>query len=117
MKKQHSIGTKLLGTLVIPAFFAAVLFSLCAANGKTMFATPINVNNFVLYAAIVMITVGLIKLSRKNRERRQEAIHQLLNGRDQGEDLRKLRRRDHRRNTCPGRHLDKEQHRLVVPVD
>jgi ribose transport system permease protein len=63
MKKQHSIGTKLLGTLVIPAFFAAVLFSLCAANGKTMFATQINVNNFVLYAAIVMITTMALSIN------------------------------------------------------
>ena len=63
MKKQHSIGTRLLGTLAIPALFAAILFGLCAANGKTMFATPISVNYFVLYAAIVMITTMALSIN------------------------------------------------------
>ena len=63
MKKQHSIGTRLLGTLAIPALFAAIVFGLCAANGKTRFATPISVNYFVLYAAIVMITTMALSIN------------------------------------------------------
>ena len=38
----------------------------------------------IFIAAIVLLTVGLIKMARKNKERRQEAIHQLLNGQNQG---------------------------------
>ena len=37
----------------------------------------------IFIAAIVLLTVGLIKMARKNKERRQEAIHQLLNGQNQ----------------------------------
>lgn len=63
MKKQQSIGTKLIGTLAIPAIFAAVLFGLSAANGKQLFATSISVNYFVLYAAIVMITTMALSIN------------------------------------------------------
>lgn len=63
MIKQQTLGGKLLGTLAIPAVFAAVLFGLCAANGKSMFATPISVNYFVLYAAIVMITTMALSIN------------------------------------------------------
>lgn len=62
MRKQ-SIPTKLIGTLAIPAVFAAVLFGLSAANGKSLFATPISVNYFVLYAAIVMITTMALSIN------------------------------------------------------
>lgn len=61
--KQQSIGTRLVGTLAIPAVFAAILFGLCATQGKTMFATPISVNYFVLYAAIVMITTMALSIN------------------------------------------------------
>lgn len=63
MIKRQSIGTKLIGTLAIPTAFAAILFGLCAAEGKTMFATPISVNYFVLYAAIVMITTMALSIN------------------------------------------------------
>ena len=63
MKKQQSIGTKLIGTLAIPAVFAAVLFGLSAAGGKSLFGTPISVNYFVLYAAIVMITTMALSIN------------------------------------------------------
>lgn len=63
MKQQQSIGAKLIGTLAIPAIFAAVLFGLCAAGGKQMFATPVSVNYFVLYAAIVMITTMALSIN------------------------------------------------------
>ncbi len=56
MIKKPNLAVKTAGTLAIPAIFAAVLFGLCAVNGKSMFATPISVNYFFLYAAIVMIT-------------------------------------------------------------
>ena len=61
--RQQSIPTKLIGTLAIPAVFAAVLFGISAANGKALFATPISVNYFVLYAAIVMITTMALSIN------------------------------------------------------
>ena len=63
MITKQSIGTKLVGTLAIPAAFAAVLFGLSAVNGKSLFATPISVNYFVLYAAIVMITTMALSIN------------------------------------------------------
>ncbi len=63
MTKKMNPAARLAGTLAIPAVFAAVLFGLCAANGKSLFATPISVNYFVLYAAIVMITTMALSIN------------------------------------------------------
>ena len=63
MIKQQTLGGRILGTLAIPAAFAVILFGLCAAAGKSMFATPISVNYFVLYAAIVMITTMALSIN------------------------------------------------------
>ena len=40
-----------------------MLFGLSAANGKSLFATPISVNYFVLYAAIVMINTMALSIN------------------------------------------------------
>ena len=63
MIKKPNLAVRAAGTLAIPAVFAAVLFGLCAANGKSMFATPISVNYFFLYAAIVMITTMALSVN------------------------------------------------------
>ena len=63
MTKKMNPAARLAGTLAIPAVFAAVLFGLAAANGKSLFGTPISVNYFVLYAAIVMITTMALSIN------------------------------------------------------
>ena len=54
---------RILGTLVIPAVTAAVLLTLCAANGKSMIANRTSFNYFILYAAIVMITTMALSIN------------------------------------------------------
>ena len=54
---------RILGTLAIPAVTAAVLLTLCAANGKSMIANRTSFNYFILYAAIVMITTMALSIN------------------------------------------------------
>ena len=60
---KNNAAKKIIGTLAIPVIVAAVLLTLCAANGKSMIANRISLNYFVLYAAVVMITTMALSIN------------------------------------------------------
>ncbi len=60
---KNNIGRKIVGTLAIPAVTAAVLLTLCALGGRKMIDTALGFNNFVAYAAIVMITTMALSIN------------------------------------------------------
>lgn len=51
------------GTLAIPVLTAVILFGLCGIYGKTMIGNLTSFNNFVIYAAIVMITTIALSIN------------------------------------------------------
>lgn len=53
---KNKIARNTVGTLAIPVIVAAVLLTLCALGGKSMIATRISFNQFVINIAVVMIT-------------------------------------------------------------
>ena len=63
MNKSSSAVKNGLGTLAIPALFAAVLLLLCAMGGKSMIANATSFNNFVIYTAIVMTTTMALSIN------------------------------------------------------
>lgn len=60
---KNNVGKKLIGTLAIPVIVAAVLWGLCAANGRSMIANRTSFNYFVIYTAIVMITTMALSIN------------------------------------------------------
>lgn len=60
---KNNMGKKLIGTLAIPVIVAAVLWGLCAANGRSMIANRTSFNYFVIYTAIVMITTMALSIN------------------------------------------------------
>lgn len=55
-KAKINRGGNILKALVLPLIFAVVLQGICMINGRTMITNITSFNNFVVYAAIVMIT-------------------------------------------------------------
>lgn len=60
---KNNMGKKIIGTLAIPVIVAAVLWGLCAANGRSMIANRTSFNYFVIYTAIVMITTMALSIN------------------------------------------------------
>ena len=65
MDKQWkmNIGKRIVGTLAIPGITAAVLLTLCALGGRSMIDSALGFNNFLSYAAIVMITTMALSIN------------------------------------------------------
>ena len=65
MDKQWkmNIGKRIVGTLAIPGITAAVLLTLCALGGRRMIDSALGFNNFLSYAAIVMITTMALSIN------------------------------------------------------
>ena len=60
---KNNMGKRIVGTLAVPVVVAVILLSLCAAFGKQMIGTALAFNNFVSYAAIVMITTMALSIN------------------------------------------------------
>ncbi|MDE6108206.1 MAG: hypothetical protein K2F83_05985, partial [Oscillospiraceae bacterium] len=60
---KNNIAKRIIGTLAIPVIVAVVLLTLCAVGGKSMIASRISFNYFVLYAAVVMITTMALSIN------------------------------------------------------
>ena len=65
MDKQwkRNIGKRVVGTLAIPGITAAVLLILCSLGGRKMIDSALGFNNFLSYAAIVMITTMALSIN------------------------------------------------------
>ena len=65
MDKQWkiNIGKRIVGTLAIPGITAAVLLTLCVLGGRRMIDSALGFNNFLSYAAIVMITTMALSIN------------------------------------------------------
>ena len=54
---------RVLGTVVIPLVFLSVLLFICQINGRVMIANQVSFTNFVIYAAIIMITTIALSIN------------------------------------------------------
>lgn len=60
---KKDLGKRVAGTLGIPAVFAIVLFSICAASGVSMLGDNIKIISFLSYIAIVMLTTFALSIN------------------------------------------------------
>ena len=60
---KRNIGKRVVGTLAIPGITAAVLLILCSLGGRKMIDSALGFNNFLSYAAIVMITTMALSIN------------------------------------------------------
>ena len=54
---------RVLGTVIIPLVFLLVLLFICQINGRVMIANQVSFTNFVIYAAIIMITTIALSIN------------------------------------------------------
>lgn len=60
---KNNMFKRVLGTLSIPAIFTVVLMLICQLNGRVMLSSKISFTNFLVYAAIIMITTIALSIN------------------------------------------------------